>query len=960
MATTTTQSQLLKGLNGEQYQAVTHGKGPLLVVAGAGTGKTKVLTHRIAWLVEQKLAKPEEILALTFTEKAAGEMESRADQLLPLGQTGATIETFHAFGDQFLRENALDLGLPPEFRVLGSTEQEIFLSERIDQIEGLDALRPVSSSRKFISSILRTISRAKDELVTPLKYLEVTKQLLDAAQDDEQRQEAKRQYELAIIYQAYEDYKASSGVVDFGDQILMLIKLFKHHPKKLRQLQSQFKFVLVDEFQDTNIGQYQLVKLLASKHSNLTVVGDDDQAIYKFRGAAVSNILQFIKDYPETSKVVLTQNYRSSQQILDCSYRLIKHNNPDRLEAELKINKQLEAQFNSKQPIFTWYEHEADELNDLVQKIKAETCTLSDIAILVRSNSQMSAITRQLRLADINYQVSSDRDFIAKPEIQGVIAFFEALVDPYNSLALMKLAFSPYYQFEPDWLLQINSLARKNNSSFEEIISAKSSIVWQRLSAAGQKSAEQLADNLASYRKLIGKKNPGEILYQFLKDRGVLERFKNQGQGQAQLFKDIPDNRALEIVQNLSAIFEAISGYLEASRDPFALSFVTNLQELLSQVTPPSTNVGPDTEAINLMTIHASKGLEFEVVFLPGLTNDRFPARAKHDPLPLPDQLIVEALPTGDERIQEERRLAYVAITRAKQKLILSAPQFAGTAKRAKKISRFINEAIDLPTTITPIKKVGATEKIKTFKPVVPVPTKAQFPIYNGVIFLTPAMIDCYNNDPYDFYWKYVLKSPSPASSHLIYGTAVHAAIESYYRGKINQKPLTVDKVIQRFSEAWKNEGFDSAEEANRRFEAGIRTVKNFYDRAEQSPIPEQVEETFLLNLGDIRIRGRIDALYTKSGEVVDFKTSNVKDQKDADRKIKANLPVRIYALAYLKRFGRLPQKVTLDFVEANLKASLQISQEVIDSTEQLIRDTATNIKAGHFPPNPNNPFKDY
>lgn len=549
---------------------------------------------------------------------------------------------------------------------MGTNEQEIFLGERIDEIEGIKELRPVSSSRKFIGAILKTISRAKDELVTPARYLKAAQDLIKAAQDEEQRTEAQRQLELALIYKAYEEFKANSGVIDFGDQILMLIKLFKTHPKKLRQLQDKFKFVLVDEFQDTNIGQYQLVKMLVKKYRNLTVVGDDDQAIYKFRGAAVSNILQFIKDFPKTRQVVLTQNYRSTQQILDCSYRLIKHNDPDRLESRLKIKKQLQGQSSGSKPSFEWYDHEVGELAALAQKIKQQQCSLSEIAVLVRSNAQISAITRQLKLTGINYKVSSDRDFIGKPEIQGVIAFFQALVDPFDSPAIMKLAFSPYYQFEPDWLLQINSLARKNNSSFEEIIRAETGSLWQKLSSSGQAAAKELAKDLSKYRRLIGTKNPGEILYQFLKERGILERFKNDS-GQAKLFKDLPDDRALEIVQNLAAIFEAINSYLEASRDPFALNFVSNLQELLSQVIPPSTETGPDEEAVNILTIHASKGLEFDVVFLPGLTNDRFPARAKHDPLPLPEALIAEALPTGDERIQEERRLAYVAITRAKK-----------------------------------------------------------------------------------------------------------------------------------------------------------------------------------------------------------------------------------------------------------------------------------------------------
>lgn len=951
-------------LNPAQQDAVTHTTGPLLVVAGAGTGKTKTLTHRIAWLIQEQLAKPSEILALTFTEKAAGEMETRVDQLLPYGCTDTVISTFHAFGDQLLREHALDVGLPPEFRVLGSTEQQLFLEERFDQIEGLQELRPVASPRKHVQAILSTISRAKDELVTPEQYLEIAKKLIASSQDEIEKREAIRQRDIALVYAAYEQFKAEKGVIDFGDQLLKLLEFLDAQPKQLQLLQNKFKYVLVDEFQDTNIAQYTLVKKLVEHHKNLTVVGDDDQAIYKFRGAAVSNILGFLKDFPKAKTVVLTENYRSTQAILDAAYSLIQHNNPDRLEERLSIDKRLHGQQKGKRPTFRWYKHEADELKDLADAVKRRVVTTpaNEVAILVRTNSQVGAIAKQLALADVPYRTSSDNEFLAKPEIRGVIAFLTALAHPDDSLSYMKLALSPFYEIDPAHILPFNDAARRANRTLSQVLDDESSVAWGRVEEKGKDSLRNLRNDLARYRTLIDSKNPGEILYQFLTDRGVLRAFSAGTGKQTNLLVETPDERKLEMVQNIAAVFDAIQGYLVAGRDSFALAFVDQLEELLATVTPPSTNQGPEQEAVSIMTSHASKGLEFDTVFLPGMTADKFPARPHHDPLPLPSALIAESLPSGNEHLEEERRLAYVAMTRARTFLVLSAAQTSGQAKRQKKISPFVMEALELNTLPQAQEIVGPADRIASFATQTPAPITAQFPVHDGVISLTPAMIESYTNDPYDFYWKYVLKAPQAPSAHLNYGNAIHAAIEAFNKARIRGELLSIDAVLQRYAEAWAGQGFASKEEENRRFEAGQETLRRFVVRASTEPAPTAVEDSFSFALpNNIRIRGRIDALYDANiGEIRDYKTSQVKDQKDADAKARKNLPIRIYALAYFLRTGKPPKKVTLDFVEADLTASIVPDDVMIESIRGVIAEAAEGIKAGLFPPNPNNPFKDY
>ena len=272
-------SEILKGLTPDQAKAVSNTAGPLLIIAGAGTGKTTVISRRIAYIIEKKLAKPSEILALTFTEKAAAEMEERVDILVPYGYVDTWISTFHAFGDRILREEALDLGMPTDFQVLTKPQQILFVQQNLFAFD-LRHYRPLSNPTKFIEGILALISRCKDEDVSPEDYLEVAKGL----KKSQDKEEYEKQFELASFYTKYEDLKLSAGKVDYGDQVYLTLKLFRDQPQILKEYQNKFKYILVDEYQDTNYAQNELVKLLANSHKNICVVGDDDQSITSFGG----------------------------------------------------------------------------------------------------------------------------------------------------------------------------------------------------------------------------------------------------------------------------------------------------------------------------------------------------------------------------------------------------------------------------------------------------------------------------------------------------------------------------------------------------------------------------------------------------------------------------------------------------------------------------------------------------
>ncbi|HLA25993.1 MAG TPA: UvrD-helicase domain-containing protein, partial [Patescibacteria group bacterium] len=331
---------ILESLNKEQKEAVVHENGPLLIIAGAGTGKTTVITRRIAWLILEKKIKPDEILALTFTEKASAEMEERVDRLLPYGYVDLWISTFHGFAEKILRLHGLDIGLPTNFRVLSDTEQWYLVRKNLDKFN-LDYYRPLGNPTKFIHALLKHFSRAKDEEISPEEYLKYAEELkLNQDTDGESDiLEIKRLEEVANAYHIYQKILLENNALDFGDLINYVLKLFKIRHNILDNYRRQFKYILVDEFQDTNWAQYELVKLLAEPNNNLTVVGDDDQSIYKFRGASISNILTFKKDFQKSRDILLTENYRSTQNILDLSYGFIQQNNPNRLEARMNEKK---------------------------------------------------------------------------------------------------------------------------------------------------------------------------------------------------------------------------------------------------------------------------------------------------------------------------------------------------------------------------------------------------------------------------------------------------------------------------------------------------------------------------------------------------------------------------------------------------------------------------------------------
>ncbi len=997
---------LLAGLNPEQRRAVTHGDGPLLVVAGAGTGKTQVVTRRIAWLIATKRAKPSQILALTFTDKAAEEMQARVDQLVPYGYTDTVIGTFHAFGDRVIREHALELGLPTEPRVLSRPETVIFLRERLFRFE-LDEYRPLGDPTRFLGALATLFSRLKDEDVSPAGYLAHAARL--AADADEMEagdargaalEVARRQGELARAFARYQELLGEAGAIDFGDQVSLALRLLREHPAARATLQARFRYILVDEFQDVNRAQSELVALLAEPRRSLTVVGDDDQSIYRFRGAATGAIIDFLERFRAARTIVLRRNYRSLAPVLDAAHRLIRFNDPDRLEVQRGISKRLVPVRRAATPApvrqmaFPNGSEEADWLAAEIGRRIAAGASARDHAILVRANADADPVLRALNAAGVAWRFSGASGLYARPEIRLLLAFLRAVGDPGSSVDVYALAASEVYGLGGEDLAALANRARRTNrtllETLEEIARQPGLL---RLAPTTRAGIDRLVADLRRYCDEGGRRPAGEILYAFLRDSGSLRSLASAGTAAAE-----------EALGNIARFFEIVRAQSDVLADDRAVFLAPHLQTLIDAGDDPATaDLDPDLDAVAVVTVHKAKGLEWPVVFLVGLVDGRFPARARREPLAMPDALVRGVLPEGDAHVQEERRLFYVGMTRARDELILThALDYGG--KRTRRITPFVLEALDLPAGTQPATRPSSpVERLAGFEapPTVPVPAVLARPAGTASepLLLSFYQVDDYLTCPLKYKYVHLLRVPVAPHHAMVYGAALHAAVQEFHRRHARGEVMTEEALVAAFEQAWSNEGFVSREHEEARLAAGREALRRF--RAEQllpgAVIPAYVEREFAFTLDGDRVRGRMDRVDVvpaadvsvaspgdaapagepswpedapRAGDVADvvspvlpmlrervvitdYKSSDVRDPVRARERARDSLQLTIYAMAWQAQTGRLPDAVQLHFLESGLVGAAEVTPARLEKAVASIRQAAAGIRARAFEPTP-------
>ncbi len=609
---------LIQGLNPQQKEAVLHTEGPILILAGAGSGKTRVLTHRIAYLIEEKGVAPYNILAITFTNKAAREMKERIESIIGPKALDTWTGTFHSCCVRILRREIKRLGFDSNFVIYDTGDQETLMKDCLNQLQYNDKNFPPKS-------MLNEISRAKDEMIYPEEFSTT------AGSDFRLKQVAK-------LYTLYQKKLKANNALDFDDIILHTLKIFKDFPEVLDYYQHRFKYVLVDEYQDTNTSQYTLVNMLAHKHHNICVVGDDDQSIYGWRGANIRNILDFEKDFDDCKVIKLEQNYRSSSNILDAANHVIKNNSgrkPKKLWTENSVGKKIQAYKASDEREEAWY-----IANTIKNEVKSGTRNYGDFAILYRINALSRVFEDAFMKNGVPYRIIGGHRFYDRKEIKDVIAYLRVIQNPHDDISFKRIINVPKRGIGKVTMDKAEQLAIQNGVSIYSIIAQVEN--YPELSRAAAK-IKTFTDVLARFRTMTSYSDLVEWIKMVIDESGIIRELEKEQSVEAK-------TRIENIQEFLSVAVEYVQNSEEET--PTLEDFLAHIS-LVADV----DSLEEEPDRVVLLTMHSAKGLEFPVVFLAGLEEGLFPS----------GRCIGE-----EEEMEEERRLCYVAITRAREQLYLT------------------------------------------------------------------------------------------------------------------------------------------------------------------------------------------------------------------------------------------------------------------------------------------------
>ena len=625
-------------LNPMQKEAVLHTEGPLLILAGAGSGKTRVLTHRIAYLIEEKEVNPWNILAITFTNKAAGEMRERVDSLVGFGAESIWVSTFHSTCVRILRRYIEHLGYTTSFSIYDSDDQKTLMKQVFKTLD-------IDTKQYKERSVLGIISSAKDKLISPEEFL------LNAGQDF-------RQKKVGEIYREYQNQLKKNNALDFDDLIVKTVELFQNNSQILDYYQERFRYIKVDEYQDTNTAQFKLISLLASKYGNLCVVGDDDQSIYRFRGADIENILSFEQTFPGARVIKLEQNYRSTQNILDAANGVIRHNR-GRKEKSLWT-----ANGTGDEILFKQFDDARDEADYIARQIRDSEFSYQDQAVLYRTNAQSRLLEERCIFYNVPYRLVGGVNFYQRKEIKDILAYLKTVANGVDDLSVLRIINVPKRG------IGATSMGRVTMFASEHGMSLYSALREARMVPGLGKAVEKIGrfiSQMECFRAMAQSEEYSiqDLIEAILEETGYEEELKAEGEIEAETR-----------MENIQELINKAAAYEEDSQHP-------SLDEFLEQVALVADidNVDSSEDRVTLMTLHSAKGLEFPKVYLAGMEDGLFPG--------------MMAVSSDDRTdMEEERRLCYVGITRAKKELVITAARKRMTHGETRycKPSRFVEE----------------------------------------------------------------------------------------------------------------------------------------------------------------------------------------------------------------------------------------------------------------------------
>jgi ATP-dependent DNA helicase UvrD/PcrA len=958
-------------LNSAQRAAVEHGEGPLLVVAGAGTGKTSVITERIRHLLESNPSlSGENILGLTFTDKAAGEMKSRVVKIAGDRAKDVVLSTFHSFCFEKILKPA-----NPQLQVLDEIDHWILLRRHIAELD-LHHFRRLADPGEFLNDFVKFFSRCQDELVTPEDYdlyveglrrkYDARKNSLDADAQKDEEEEIARQEELARAYRTSERLLRQRNLVTFGAQLMQAVQLLQTDPARLEELRRQYRYILVDEFQDTNIAQLELLWLLAGGHRNIVAVGDDDQAIYRFRGASFGSFTIFLEKFCGAARtkpragatiplVSLTQNYRSTQRILRVAHEVISHNEKSPLLPPKNLSTENPDGEKIRIVEFVRPEEEAHWVASEIERLHSPTNPWRNFTVLYRKHAHRARLLEALHRKNIPFVIRKF-SILSSTLVRDFLAYLRLTDSSADNVSCARVLATPYWGIEPRDLVRLAERAERNHRRplLEELDLAQHELPFSR---EGSRVSELLS-LIASLRVVAKKSSVAGVLEALIaalalappaseEDRQYLDRF----------VEFVKEWEKKSEGKTLHDFIQYLNFFSEAGGD-------IHLEEALQK------------DAVQLMTVHAAKGLEFPHVFILHLNKRDFPSGARPVVFEFPPELMKEERPQGDFQVQEERRLFYVALTRARQRLTLSTivnkwkkpSPFLEDFLRNGKIQKFDTVQAAPKVVVPPAEEsAGAAPESKNPAPLfgdvredsrayslVALWAMAYHPPLPEPLALSASGIETYESCPMKYLFANVWKIRAGPHASMTFGNVMHTSIKEFI-GQLKQgRKMSFEDLMRVYDREWSSAGFpDHYQEEEYRRE-GREQLEKFHRSMCAAPLDVLFQEkTFELPLKhEIVVTGRMDQvnrLGKGKAEIVDYKTGKPKDAKKAD----GSLQLSVYALAAQDVLDLEPARLVFYNLTSNEPVSTERDAKSLEKTRQKISEVADQIRAGDFPARP-------
>jgi DNA helicase-2/ATP-dependent DNA helicase PcrA len=951
-------------LNDAQRRAITHGEGPLLVIAGAGTGKTRVITERIRHLLQSDDSlSGENILGLTFTNKAAGEMKVRVVRSTGERGKAVTLATFHAFCESLLKEAS------PERLMIDKVDHWILLRRNLERLK-LDKYRRLADPGQFLNDFVEFFSRCQDELVSSEDYqryadalaaqLENERAALDEDTLKERTEGVALQQEIARAYRASEELLREKKRVSFGSLITGAVELLETNTEVRRTLQEKYRYILVDEFQDTNIAQLRLLELLAGPQKNIVAVGDNDQAIYRFRGASFGSFKLFLERFAgwregqDSTKfrVSLVENYRSTPNILRVATQVIAQNtvSADFPKKVLSANKA-----ESEKVRIVELETEQDEarwiVNELL-RLHAAGRKWRDFAILYRQHAHRDELVEELSRHKVPFVISK-LSILDHPLVKDVLAYLRLIATPFDDIASARVLAAPAWSLKPADLVRLAERARKGKKALYDMLQLPQG---QLPFDSSHSSLGRLVDFFSEQRKTLRRRTAREILADLVEWLEVAQRASPHDRKYVTRLSEFAKEwESKSETRGLSEFVEYLDYYSQAGG-------TISLEEDFPG------------DAVQLMTVHGAKGLEFPQVFLLRVNNKKFPATERPHVFEFPAALMKEGEPAEQFHIQEERRLFYVALTRAENRLTLTT-----LTEKKGKIPVFVEDML-----MDPAIKCRDIHQMSPKLPELPITAKKDSPlagdsqlfpasseppkIFSRIadwalefhpptpepLTLSPSAVSGYRSCPQKFLFSRSWSLKEGPKAVLTFGSVMHTTIKRFVDQLRKGVKLPFTEVARIFETEWTSAGFEDDYQEKGYKQDGLEQLRAFHaSMLEVPPKVLELEKSFELPLeNNVTIIGRMDqvnSLGRKDVEIVDYKTG--KPKKDADAK--KDLQLSLYALAAKEIFEWNPVRLVFCYLQNNQTLVTTRDAKQLDEAQKIVLEAAADIRAGEFPPKP-------